>query len=426
MPVSHVTLYTMAKRKRIVPLNQRAGSVGALVTAMRAGGIVHSYKRRRQRLITPYLTTRNRYRLRSFTRIKKKKKRRGQRVVANSSGTTHTTTRMIVRKTPARQKFMRKLFKTNPVLTKHINRFGFNWLGATAASKTIWYSVTHLKFNNVLDYFKRRVIKPEQTTGSTSNTFTSTTQLGNNPATTIYIGKCTFSYEIYNPTNYIITVYIYDLVCKHDTPFSISYSDATEIVSSAPENCMYKGSTSMVSASTANPIWSVSDPTAENSAYWNTVGMKPTDYHCFNTLWKVKGMKKIILPPASSHHHVVVFNPKKKLTLGGFLYPNENIYDSSDYRYKRGLGGLTQSTLFGFEGQVAVENDTETDNTSIGTLPGKIAVKCIKKINVYNFPLTVEQIISNNDLVSSWVNPKIFTDLIEQTPGVPVEDGPGD
>lgn len=329
---------------------------------------------------------------------------------------------MIVRKTPGRQKFMRKLFKNVPTLTKHVNRFGFNWLGATAASKTIWYSVTHLKFNNVLDYFNRRIMSIGQQVGSVNPTAKSSLQIGNNPASTIYIGKCTFSYEIYNPTNYIITVYIYDLVCKHDTPFSITYSDANEVVSSAPENCMRKGSDSMVSASTANPIWAISDPTAENNSYWNTVGMKPTDYHCFNSLWKVKGMKKIILPPASSHHHVVVFNPKKKLTLGGFLYPNENIYDSSDFRYKRGLGGLTQSTLFGFEGQVAVENETTTDNTDVGTLPGKIAVKCIKKINVYNFPLVAEQIISNNDLISSWTNPKIFTDLIEQNPGVPTEE----
>lgn len=406
----------MAKRKRIVPLNQRAGSLGALVSAIRAGGIVHSYKRRRQPLITPYLRSKKNYRLRSFTRIKKKKKRRGQRVVANSSGTTHTTTRMIVRKTPGKQKFMRKLFQNNPLLTKHINRFGFNWLGASAASKTIWYSVTHLKFNNVLEFFKQRIIAGGQNVGQVSSIAESTLNVGNNPSSTIYIGKCTFSYEIYNPTNYIITVYIYDLVCKHDTPFSITYSDSTEVVSSAPENCMRKGSDYMVSASTSNRIWTIADPTRENGSFWNSVGMKPTDYHCFNTLWKVKGMKKIILPPASSHHHVVVFNPKKKLTLGGFLYPNENIYDSGDYRYKRGLGGLTQSTLFGFEGQVAVENDTETDNTSVGTLPGKIAIKCIKKCNVYNFALNTEQIISNNDLVGTFTNPKIFTDLIEQTP----------
>lgn len=407
----------MAKRKRIVPLNQRAGSIGALVSAMRAGGIVHSYKRRRQPLITPYLNSRKNYRLRTYTRLKKKKKRRGQRVVANSSGTTHTTTRMIVRKTPGKQKFMRKLFKNQPLLTKHVNRFGFSWLGATAASKTIWYSITHLKFNNVLEFFKRRIQTVGQNVGAMNSSVDSELNLGNNPATTLYIGKCTFSYEIYNPTNYIITVYIYDLVCKHDTPYNITYSDANEVVSSAPENCMRKSTTSMVASTATNPLWTVADPTKENNSFWNTVGMKPTDYHCFNTLWKVKGMKKIILPPASSHHHVVVFNPKKKMTLGGFIYPNENIYDTADFRYKRGLGGITQSTLFGFEGQLATENDLNGDNTSVGTLPGKIAVKCVKKVNVYNFALTAEQIIADNSLKNSFTSPRIFTDLIEQAPG---------
>jgi len=200
---------------------------------------------------------------------------------------------MIVRKTPRKQRFMRRLFQNNPILTKHINRFGFNWMGASAGSRTIWYSVTHLKFNNILGYFQERVIEPAQGVGQASTVAGEVQQVGNNPSSTIYIGKCTFNYEIYNPTNYIVTCYVYDLICKTDTPWNITYSDANKDESSAPENCMNKGSMSMKSAEVTNPLWVIGDPTRENGTQWNSIGMKPTDYHLFNTLWKVKGMKKI-------------------------------------------------------------------------------------------------------------------------------------
>ena len=37
-----------------------------------------------------------------------------------------------------------------------------------------------------------------------------------------------------------MTVFIYDLICKHDTPHPITYNDADSDVSSAPENCMQR------------------------------------------------------------------------------------------------------------------------------------------------------------------------------------------
>ena len=304
--------------------------------------------------------------------------RKFYRMRGSAAGITHTTTRMIVRKTPRSQRFMRKMFKNNPIKSKYVNRFGFAWMGAAAASKTIWYSVCHLKFNNVVKYMKGRITNTTQGVGTSTTPVVNAAMLGNNPDSFIYIGKCTFSYELYNPTNYIMTVFIYDLICKRDTPHGISYSDAEADDNSAPEACMQKGSKSM-----NNTGWAVADPTLEQSTFFNTIGMKPTDYHLFNTLWKVKGMKKIVLPPTSSHHHVVVFNPKKKITNASLFYPRETL----KYDDKIGLGGLTQATLFGFQGQVACENDQAEDNTnSIGTLPGKLLVNVVKKINVWNIP----------------------------------------
>ena len=123
-----------------------------------------------------------------------------------------------------------------------------------------------------------------------------------------------------------------------------------------------------------------------------------------------KRNKKIVLPPCSSHHHIVIFNPKRKVTLGSLFYPREKWHANDKY----GLGGMTQATLFGFQGQVAVEDNQSTDNTnSIGTLPGKLLVNCVKKVNVYNGTLNVRQIIQETSLKTSWTKPTIFSDLVE-------------
>ena len=346
--------------------------------------------------------------------------RRFYRIQGTAAGTTHTTCRMIVRRTPKEQRFLRKMFKTNPIKNKFVNRFGFAWMGARAGAKTIWYSVCHLKQNNIVKYMNYRIVSPTQNVGTQNDVIVETDAVGNSPDTFIYLGKCTFNYELYNPTNYIMTVYIYDLICKRDTPYGILYSDAENDINDAPEACMQKGAETRYQA--ANPIqWIVADPTKEvqpvggdPNTYWNTIGMKPTDYHYFNTFWKVKGMKKIVLPPTSSHHHTVVFNPKKKITLASLHFP----YPTRGLTGKNGLAGLTQATLFGFQGQVAVENDQSNDNTtSLSTLPGKLIVNCVKKVNVWNMPMTNQNIISENDLKTEWTAPKIFTDLIEQNAG---------
>ena len=260
--------------------------------------------------------------------VKRTKTKRMVRILGQAGGTTRTTTRMIVRRTPREQKFLRKMFRNNPIKNMYVNRFGFAWMGQTAGSCAVWYSVTHWKFNNVDEAMKGRIMAVGQSVGSNSTNAASATAAANGPNDFIYIGKCTYSYELYNPTNYIMTVYIYDLICKCDTPYTITYGTPAVGGSCAPENCMVKGSDYVaenLKTTNQNPQWIVADPTLEeNNTYWNTVGMKPTDYHFFNIFWKVKGMKKIILPPASSHHHIVVFNPKLKVTKASLYFKRQD------------------------------------------------------------------------------------------------------
>lgn len=344
--------------------------------------------------------------------------KRFYKIKGMAHGPTHSTTRMIVRRTPRRQKFLRKLFRTNPLKIQYVHRFGFAWMGATAGSKTIWYSCTALKFNNINNYMKGRAVNQAQQVGNSSSVVQSTYQMGNLPDAYIYIGKCTYQYELYNPTNYLVTVYIYDLICKRDTPYKITYSDAYQENSSAPENMMYKSALTQYEQNNASLLngWSISDPTKENgTTYWNSIGMKPTDYHYFNTFWKVKGMKKIVLAPGEAHHHRVIYNPKVRITQASLYMPRQ---DKDPELNQIGIGGLTISTLFGFEGQVAVENDQSTDNsTSVGTLPGKLIVNMIRKENIWQGTWTGQMIVQDTKLKDTWTEPKIFTDLIEQKAG---------
>ncbi|MBO7692651.1 MAG: hypothetical protein J6T10_08470, partial [Methanobrevibacter sp.] len=337
------------------------------------------------------------------TRLQNKKKKQFQSKIAKQSGTTNTTTKLIVRKTPKEQRFLRKLFKTNPTKQKYVNRFGFNWLANEDCSKTIWYSVTNLKFNNVSDYMKSSVCNGGLMTAGASITATNSNYVANSPDRGIYIGKCTYQYELYNPTNYIMTVYIYDLVCKHDTPDMIDYANATGY-NCAPESMMRK-STTYVAAGDSS--WAVGDPTSETNSTWDTVGMKPTDYHMFNTFWKVKGMKKLILPPQTSHHHTVVFNPKKLITQASLYYPRTQRSSS----WKGGIAGITQSTLFGFEGQVAASRTDSTgavllqNNGDVGTLPGKLIIKMVRKQNIWDCPLRYNVVQSESALQTTMYDP---------------------
>lgn len=351
----------------------------------------------------------------------RRRKKKYKRIVANTSGTTHTTSRMIVRKTPQQQKFMRKLFREGEANhVKYVQRFGFSFVGAANNNEAIWYSITHLKFNNIYDMLAHRVMGYLQETGTVDPQSESTVSVANQPTNFIYLGKCTFNYELYNPTNYNMTVYIYDLICKNDTPRPIAYgSNQTTSNSCSPEICM-QASTSYLQRVGQNNGWFVSDPTLEvanqvdapqTNPTWRTVGMKPTDYFYFNSLYKVKGMKKIILPPASAHHHVVIFNPKQKITLGTFMFRNQTKTTTD----KHGVAGLTQSTLFGIEGQVATEADQEADNEKVGTLPAKLVIKCVRKMNVYNFNMRTSTIIQKNQL-QTLEAPEIFSDLFETHP----------
>ena len=366
---------------------------------------------------------------------RKSKKLHYQRVTAREAGTTNTSSKLITRKTPVQQRKLRKLFRTNPIKIKHVNRFGFQWTDDNGRpNTTTWYSVCHLKFNNIVKYLQERIVNNAQDIGTLASTAVDQTaslvDYGNLPDALIYIGKCTFQYELYNPTNYIMTVYIYDLICRVDTPRQISYNqNAQNTVDSnlgcQPEACMILGSKSLhddartTTGQTSMYGWAIADPTKEvaastsgaptdsaNSVYYNTVGMKPTDYHMFNTIWKVKGLKKIILPPGTSHHHNVVFNPKKVVTNANLFYPHENWH----YQNKYGLGGLTQATLFGIEGQVVGQAGVDYENEQVGTLPGRMIIKCVRKVNVWNLTVNAQAVISKNNLYDV-TRPVLFTNL---------------
>ena len=386
----------------------------------RLGKLARNQALRHRVLDTSYWRDRQRQRI---LYSKSRPGRKYVRITGNAAGTTHTTTRMIVRKTPKDQRFLRKLFREGESSqVKYVQRFGFSFIGAERNNETIWYSITHNKLNNIHEFLGKKVNSAMQTVGDYAYALNQAEKAGNTPDQFIYLGKCTFSYEIYNPTNYNMTVYIYDLICKHDTPRPINYGSTQTLgTSNSPEVCMQQGFDTLQLPAPGGG-WTVADPTKEvengdaqvhTDPDWRTVGMKPTDSYYFNTMWKVKGLKKIVLPPCTTHHHIVVFNPKAKISLGNLLFRNANKLSSD----KNGVAGITQSTLFGIEGQVATERLQTSDNEKVGTLPGKIVIKCVRKCNVWNFAQKTKIIIQKNNLMTLQ-NPEIWSDLQQR----PAED----
>lgn len=355
------------------------------------------------------------------TRTRNRKRKHNYKVIrANTAGTSKTSCRIYVRKTPKKQRFLRKLFANNPTRKLWCNSFGFSWI-STKVNRCIWYSVCHLKYNNLLNYMKNRVQDPSQTNSGTPSWSNAVNAIGNTSYAAIYIGKCMFMYELYNPTNYLMTVYIYDLICKKDTPNPIKYSTDSNTRNASPEACMHQGALSF-SIGTGDGTIQVADDTVENNTFYNSPGLKPTDYHYFNTFWKVKGVKKIILPPNCSHHHTVIYEPKRVLTQGSLVYPHRFDHQNPAEAVgdtKIGIAGITQATLFGFEGQVATDavlpGNEPSNSDTVGTLPGKLIVKCIKKVNIWNTPLRAK-ILMNSTSLSDLRNPEIFTDLVRADP----------
>ena len=65
-------------------------------------------------------------------------------------------------------------------------------MGSTDCSRATWYSVCHLKFNNLVKYFTHRPNLPQQALNSTAYGTNNGNMYGNNPDAFIYLGKCTF------------------------------------------------------------------------------------------------------------------------------------------------------------------------------------------------------------------------------------------
>ena len=150
----------------------------------------------------------------SFRPTYRHRKRKGQyrKVVAREAGTTNTTAKMITRKTPRQIRRLRKLFRTNPLKVKHVQRFGFQWIAQEESSTQEtknnicgWYSVCHLKFNNVSEYYRKRIVNSYQfvgnvaTTASNNNMDIQTRSMGNMPDNLMYIYQYILNYLAYFP-----------------------------------------------------------------------------------------------------------------------------------------------------------------------------------------------------------------------------------
>ena len=248
----------------------------------------------------------------------------------------------------------------------------------------------------------------------------------------MYLGKCTYTYDIVNPTNYTIYVDLYDLVARQDyinhdyqttqyqkvvdnnstnagkdidgtttTNTSITYPGVP-----SPEACMYYGSTyldninssyqSTVGGATNLPVSTSSsapttissateyrmrisqsffdDPFGDttNIAKWNSLGTKPTHYRFFNKLWKIKKINRIVLGPNATYKHTQVIKLGQLIDRGSFFYrfPEVVVDGYGKYDYPGIIAGVTTCLLLRAVGQLASERNI-TESVAVSSNTGK-------------------------------------------------------
>lgn len=248
----------------------------------------------------------------------------------------------------------------------------------------------------------------------------------------MYLGKCTYTYDIVNPTNYTIFVDIYDLVARQDyinhdyqtdaykkildnnstnagkdidgtttTNTSITYPGVP-----SPEACMYYGSTYLdninsnfqstaggatnlpISTTAQNPTTISSateyrmrisqsffdDPFGEttNIAKWNSLGTKPTHYRFFNKLWKIKKINRVVLGPNATYKHTQVIKLGQLIDRGSFFYrfPEVVVDGYGKYDYPGIIAGVTTCLLLRAVGQLASERNI-TESVAVSSSSGK-------------------------------------------------------
>ncbi|QCH00643.1 Cap [Gemycircularvirus sp.] len=373
-------------------------------------GYPYPGKRKYSPRTTPRKRIKQRVKYPIKTKNPKKKKRTNFKMLnvkADRDGRTRT--KYTIKVTRQQQRKINKAMKTgySPFKVNSDTTFQDTIPDQTNQAKYVWFSDNKLRKIN--DAFKNW---PVGTVTAGWDTLVDS-QVGyyvKSQNQQIYFYKNTMRYEIQNPTNYDITLVIYDIVCKQDTDkdcsdqwfsstieYNGSKSTADRLDTSTqadPITLMKKGVESVVQTNNAynasDPVI-VSDPTQDK---FYDINYTPSQSYPFNIYWKIVGKKTIKLQPGATHFHKFHFKPKALWNRGYFGYRYMDSDKALTGKEEMGIKDFTCGTLFKYWGQTAAEADSGTaivsdsafftqDHTHATSLSGRIAIKTYQTSTYY-------------------------------------------
>lgn len=205
-----------------------------------------------------------------------------------------------------------------------------------------------------------------------------------NTSQDFFLESLKYHFKIYNPTNSIVTVYIYDLLAKSEVPLGDSDSNAYTCLSLA-----------------------TSDPSQTSGGTYSapgigSFGMSPFYYERFKRNWKVTKRQKIALDPGQSHEH------------DGYFVYNKKIHAID---YKQGINvqtvaWITRSVLFMIEGTAV--NDATPFQSNV-----EIAPSCVDIVYNANY---IYRWTSDNSTTYNYVTNSVNPMVAITTPQIRNDD----
>ena len=354
---------------------------------------------------------------------------------------------------------IRKLFRDwRGTSWRHKTIDGYNWVGHEKDFSAMhWYNLTYLNAKDIYECFRHQ---PAHTGNTPGGTFSATTlnanQTLNSPENKLYLSHAKERYTFYNPTNYEITLFIYDIVSKqtveradnkenllsNERNYNLLVNDQyTTNARTDPVGLMQR---SLVFVDNAGKYDDESDPTADNytidagfgvantrnlfvnnaNTYTNP-GMQKLDdptlrpAHCyqFNRYWGIKKKTVVRLLPTQSHIHTLNIKLGKIITKGQHASTFQGRWGSGDNAVLNAASELpirhiTHGLVVGVMGQVinkanAVSISAEANSTinkEVGTCPPKVTVKVESEYLSYYFPAVQTQFTSVYDNLNGFKN----------------------
>lgn len=208
----------------------------------------------------------------------------------------------------------------------------------------------------------------------------------------IYINKINMEYEIMNPTNYDITLVIYDIVYKEDLnkDVSVGYyesSSDSSLTGGNPIKLIDNGLKTRNINSTTYVL--VSDPT---QVAIDDIKCNPTMSYEFNIYCKILKKQIFRLQPGATMTHIFKYRPRALINLGylGVKY-NENNSGS--------MKNVTCGSLFKIYGQIS-GSGADSSKLQVANASGRIMIKETNTIKWYTMTPKYNYVF--RDKTSEW------------------------